>query len=107
MKRYIRSSIRPESLSGNDMIATLDNMEVGTPLLIDVGTGTYEQVIYVGVGEVQSQTTYEFFDGSALSGTFATTKRFIRNNPDRVSIILNDNDPVEVADLLDQLHSRG
>lgn len=86
-------------LSGKSMVDALNTMDVGTPLLINPGTGKYIQALYVGQSEIQSQVAYRFFDGSGVDGTFGQTKRFIMNNQDRVSMILDDNDPAEVAKL--------
>ena len=90
-------------LTGKNMIQTLDSLAVGTPLLIDVGTGEYTQVIYQGVAEIQYRTAYMFYDGSGIDGTFGETKRFILDNPGTVSMILDDNDPVEVSRLLKEI----
>lgn len=87
-------------ITGKEMVKTLDSLSEGTPLLIDVGTGEYTQVIYMGIGEVQYQPAYLFYDGEGVNGQFGETKRFILNNPGTVSIILDDNDPSEVSKLL-------
>ena len=105
MKRYIRSSEYSNELRGEDMIAALENMEVGTPVLVDSGNGRYIQTIYVGISDIQYRTAFCFYDGSGLSGNFGLSPKYIRENPDSVSIVLDDNDPGKVATLLKQLNS--
>ena len=105
MKRYIKSSEYSDELYGNDMIAELENMEVGTPVLVNAGDGNYIQTIYAGVKEIQYRTTFTFFDGSGVSGSFGLSAKYIRENPDNVSMILNDNDPNKVAALIRQMNS--
>lgn len=104
MKRYIRSSEYSNELRGEDMITTLKNMEVGTPVLVNPGSG-YTQAIYVGISEIQYRTAFCFYDGSGLSGNFGLSPKYIKENPDKVSIVLDDNDPNKVAALLRQLNS--
>jgi hypothetical protein len=105
MKRYIKSSKYSDELYGNDMIAELENMEVGTPLLVNSGNGKYIQALYAGVGEIQYRTAFTFFDGSGIAGSFGLSAKYIRENPDTVSIVLNDNDPNKVAELIRQMNS--
>ena len=105
MKRYIRSSNQPNALYGEDMVAALENMEVGTPLLVDAGNGEYIQALYAGVAEIQYRTAFQFYDGSGLSGSFGLSAKYIKNNSDKVSIILNDNDPGKVAKLTKEMNS--
>jgi len=94
-----------EVLTGQDMVDALDSLEPGTPVLIDDGVGRYIQVIYMGIGEVQYQTVFQFYDGSGISGTFGFSAKFIVNNPDKVSIILDDNDPAKVTKLLEDVNA--
>ena len=91
------------AISGEDMISTLDSLEVGTPVLVDAGTGNYTQAIYQGIGDIQYRTAYMFYDGSGISGTFGLSKKFILENPGAVSMVLDDNDPTKVADLLNTI----
>ena len=90
-------------LTGRDMISALEGLEIGTPVLVDAGTGEYIQAIYEGIGDIQYRTAYMFYDGSGISGTFGLSKKFILENPGVVSIILDDNDPTKVAGLLDNI----
>ncbi|MBO4542767.1 MAG: hypothetical protein J5725_06240 [Bacteroidales bacterium] len=91
------------AISGEDMISTLDSLEVGTPVLVDAGTGNYTQAIYQGIGDIQYRTAYMFYDGSGISGTFGLSRKFILENPGTVSMVLDDNDPTKVADLLNTI----
>jgi len=92
-------------LTGKDMIATLDSLEVGTPLLVDAGNGDYIQAIYQGIGDIQYRTAYMFYDDSGISGSFGLSKKFILENPGVVSMILDDNDPTKVSKLLQGINS--
>lgn len=92
-------------LTGRDMLSELDALEIGTPVLVDAGTGEYIQAIYQGIGDIQYRTAYMFYDGSGFNGTFGLSKRFILENPNTVSMILDDNDPVKVSRLLKRINS--
>jgi len=90
-------------ITGKEMVATLDNLEVGTPILLDYGKGEYDQVIFQGEGDIQYRTAYMFYDGSGLNGTFGLSRQYILGNPGLISMILDDNDPNEVSRLLKQI----
>ena len=89
-------------VAGQDAVNVLNSLDVGTPLMVQTGPGLpYEQVIYVGTGDVRGTQALRFYDGRALGGTFGLSPRFISNGT--VKVKLNDNDPLELAPLLKSL----
>ena len=114
MKRYIRAfdfddeeytseptpSAGSTQYTGTEMIEVLDGLDEGTPLLINDSV-RWAQAIYVGQGEVQGRMAYRFYDGGMAP--FAFTTKFIKEYTGKVAIVLDDNDPVRVSELLRSL----
>ena len=85
-------------VTGNDAVNKLESLEKGMPVKVKTG-GDFEQTIYLGKGEVQSRTAYEFFNDEGLAGRFALSANYIKNNPDVVQFIFDEYDPMEVGRL--------
>lgn len=85
-----------EILHGVDIINALNKMKKATPLQIQTGKTDFKHALLLGC----SDGIFTFFDNSGLSGMFQLSSNFILNNTDIVSVKLNDNDAIKVAELI-------
>lgn len=102
------SANRPKSLLvGKQANARLLQMEIGTPLKIKESIySDFQQVIFMGIKNVQTREAFVFFNNEGLTGSFALSSKFIENNTETVQFMFDNNDPVEVTKLINILKSR-
>ena len=99
--KEVRDIKHISNVSGKNAINILNHLKVGSPLRVKVSKNySFEQVIYLGISEVQNTIAYNFFNGKGISGYFALSERFINNNLDNVELEFSNNDACEVNYLL-------
>lgn len=108
-KASIDAANRPKSIvvgkKANDILL---HMEIGIPLKVKASAySDFQQVIFMGIKDVQSREAFVFFNNEGLTGTFALSSRFIENNTEAVQFIFDDNDPMEVCRLINIIKSTG
>lgn len=90
-------------IRGSKAVNWLKGTTKGTPLKIRVSDyKNFEQVIYMGLKEVQNREAHVFFNGQGASGTFALSENYIIGKTD-IEIVVGDNDPCEVNFLLNYI----
>ena len=105
----IAAANRPKSVvvgkQANDILL---HMETGTPLKVKASNYSgFQQVIFMGIKDLQSREAFVFFNDEGFSGSFALSSKFIENNTETVQFIFDDNDPMEVGRLVGIIRSRG
>ena len=93
----------PTIVCGEYAVGVLNKLLPGTPLMIEIQGQPYEQVIYSGIGNVQSQQAYRFFNGEGFSGGYAFSPQYITRSGEKIKFKFNDNDPNKVAQLISQI----
>lgn len=99
-----------QTITGDSLLQELASIKPGTPLKIKVTQrGRYLQALYAGVEVDESgdklKNQHVFYVGSALpKGMIQLTSRYIRENNKIVSILLNENDNIEIARLHRELN---
>ena len=105
--KALQEQNRPSSITvGDEAVNKLIHMEIGTPLKVKTGYSDFIQAIFMGIKDIQSCESFVFFTDEGLTGAFGLSAKFIRNNTEQVQFKFNDNDPVEVARLLEIIKSR-
>lgn len=94
-----------QELNCMDAINMLNNTDAGIPLKVKITDyNDWKQCIYMGsrYDDDRRDTIFRFFDGSAITGTFDFSKRFISNN-EKIKFKFNDNDATETAFLINYM----
>ena len=85
--------------NGAEAIERLIRTESGTPLKITVKQGLRtEDVIFVGIRDIQSRESFVFFNGEGLNGLFGLTSNAIREYNTKIEF--NNCDTVRITELL-------